>query len=563
MLIGMTSSDSDSQRSQFKDAFEQAEADGTYVGPKDFPPRPPPSSTKTQKPELILPSGAVSYSEAAHNAFPVLALRRRYFVRDRMLVEIAYQKRLKDNQLHDAFQLLEPEAFQSRLEDDFRCFVWREKDGESVLKPGRCPRQTAQVLLKSDAAFEHLPLITFLSAQPVYTVVDEEPRILYRGYHDVHGGIYVSHRETPIHLPELHEAVDLILSVLKDYDFVTTSDKSRAIASFISPALRTGKFLGDADFPIDIAEANESQGGKTYRLKLICAAYGETPYVIANRQGGVGSIDESISSALVAGVPFILFENFRGRMNSQLVETCLRGTGIAPARIPHRGEVQVSTTHINWQLSSNGLEATRDFVNRAIVNRISKRPHGYNFARYPEGDILAHIKANQGEYLGAIFRVIREWFERGCPRTEENRHDFTEWSQSLDWIVQHIFGLPPLLDGHAEEVLRISDPALSWLRHVAIAVEKDGRLEEGLLASEIVDICQGHGIEFPNKTYTSSLDQLSMHAGRLLARLFRDLSADEPLKIDRYKITHDSRKQHRTPGEGGDFFKHYYWFSKR
>jgi hypothetical protein len=35
--------------------------------------------------------------------------------------------------------------------------------------------------------------------------------------------------------------------------------------------------------------------------------------------------------------------------------------------------------------------------------------------------------------------------------------------------------LPPLLDGHVEEVLRISDPALSWLRQVAIAVEKDGR----------------------------------------------------------------------------------------
>jgi hypothetical protein len=159
--------------------------------------------------------------------------------------------------------------------------------------------------------------------------------------------------------------------------------------------VRIGKFLGDADFPIDIAEADQSQGGKTFRLKLICAIYGETPYVIANRQGGVGSLDESISSALLAGIPFILFENFRGRMNSQLVESCLRGTGVVPARIPHRGEVQVSTAHINWQLSSNGLEATRDFVNRSVINRISKRPTDYEFASYDEGNILAHIKAHQ------------------------------------------------------------------------------------------------------------------------------------------------------------------------
>jgi hypothetical protein len=389
--------------------------------------------------------------------------------------------------------------------------------------------------------------------------------IPYRGYHEVHGGIYVSHgeKDRPIVLPDLQTAIDLIVDAVKDYDFVSPSDKSRAVASFISPALRVGKFLNDADFPIDIAEANESQGGKTYRLKLICAIYGEIPYIIANREGGVGSLDESISSALVAGIPFILFENFRGRMNSQLVETCLRGTGTAPARIPHRGEVQVSTTHINWQLSSNGLEATRDFVNRAIINRNSKQPAGYKFGRYTEGDLLAHIRANQPQYLGAVFRIIKEWFDRGAPRTEESRHDFSEWVQTLDWIVQNIFKLSPLVDGYVEEVLRVSDPALSWLRKIAIAVEKDNRLELGLSASDIVDVCQARGIDFPNKILSANLEQLAMYAGRLLGRLFRDVSFGETLSIDRYEVEHESRKQHRSSAFGGDFFKQFYWFRKR
>jgi hypothetical protein len=100
----------------------------------------------------------------------------RYFVRDRLLVEIAYQKRLKDNQSNDVFQLLEPHAFQTRLEADFHCRVWRENHGRpAVLKPGRCPTETAWVLLKSDAAYEHLPVISFISAQPVYTLVDAAP----------------------------------------------------------------------------------------------------------------------------------------------------------------------------------------------------------------------------------------------------------------------------------------------------------------------------------------------------------------------------------------------------
>ena len=521
------------------------------------------AATPGKNPQLILPSGSVTFTEVAHKVFSVLAARRRYFVRDRLLVEVAYKKPMKDQQLHDVFQLLEPDAFRSRLEKDFSCYVWREQRGKSVLKPGRLTNDAAKVLLKADAAFEHLPPISFLSAQPVFTTVGDRLEILYKGYHDVHGGIYVSHGETPIHLPELATARDLILEIIKDYDFVSESDKSRAVASLISPALRIGKFLGDADFPIDIAEADQSQSGKTFRLKLICALYGETPYVIANRQGGVGSLDESISSALLAGIPFILVENFRGRMDSQLVESCLRGTGVVPARIPHRGEVQVSTAHINWQLSSNGIEATRDFVNRSVINRISKRPPGYKFAAYDEGNILAHIKANQPKHLGAIFRVIKHWHDCACPRTDENRHDFIEWAQTLDWIVQNIFDLAPLLDGLTEEILRVSDPALSWLRQVGIGVEKDGRLDEALLATEIVDICQAHGIDFPNKVFTTDLDQLAMYTGRLLGRVFRDVLANEELAIDRYKIKRESVKQNRPSQAGGDFIKTYYWFRKR
>jgi CHC2-type zinc finger protein len=520
-----------------------------------------PADAATGKPQLVLPSGAVSFTDVADKAFPVLAAWRRYFVRDRLLVEIAYQKQMKDNQVHDVLQLLEPDAFRSRIEHDFKCVVWREKGDKYVQKPGRCTNDAAKALLKTDEAFKHLPAISFLSAQPVCTIVGDELKILYRGYHDVHGGIYVSHGDKKIKLPELGDAVALILDALKDFDFVSESDKSRAVAALISPALRIGKFLGDdADFPIDISEGNESQSGKTFRLKLICAIYGETPYVIANREGGVGSLDESISSALLAGIPFILFENFRGRMNSQLVESCLRGTGIVPARIPYRGEAQVSTSHINWQLSSNGIEATRDFVNRAVINRISKRPDGYAFATYPEGNILAHIKANQPMYQGAVFRVIKQWFDEGCSRTSESRHDMAEWAQTLDWIVK-LFDLPPLLDGHTEEVLRVSDPALSWLRQIGIAVEHDGRLGQGLSASDIVDICQAHNIEFPNKTSTTDLEQLARLAGRLLGRVFRDVSVNEELGIDRYKIKRESSKQTRE--DGGDYIQNHYWFSKR
>jgi len=514
---------------------------------------PPPNKDQKKRPELILPSGYVTFSDTAGAMFPVLAKRLRYFVRGRALVEIAYRKMMKDKQLHDIFQLLEADALRSRIEDDFECRAWRDnKKGKYIKKPSRCTNDAARVLLKTDIAFEYLPAIATLSAAPVLTGELGNLRILYKGYHDVHGGIYVTGGASKIVLPSRKAAIELILEILRDYDFISPSDKSRAVASFLSPAMRAGRLLGEVDFPIDIGEANDSQSGKTFRQKLVYTIYGETPYIIANREGGVGSLDESISSALIAGVPFIFFENFRGQMKSQLVETCLRGTGMAPARAPHKGEIQVPTGHINWQLSSNGLEATRDFVNRAIITRIAKRELGYKFHVYPEGNILAHIRANQAKYQAAIFRILIDWDQLGRQHTDETRHDFVEWTQALDWIMQNFFNLPPLLDGHVEEVLRVSDPALSWLRVVAIAVDKEKRLDEGLLATEIIDVCQARGVELPGVRGIIDPDQLSMYAGRLLNRLFRDT---EELVIDRYKIRRDSRRDHQK-----NYTKHYYWF---
>jgi hypothetical protein len=515
--------------------------------------------TVGQKLELILPSGAVTFRKCAEHLFPVLAKQFRYFVRDRLLVEIAYQKLLKDKQLHDVFQLLEPDALRSRIEEYFHCRVWREERGDYVKKPGRCTSDAARVLLKTDQAFDALPYITRLSAAPILSGETGKLEVLYHGYHDVGGGVYISHGTTEIELPSIEEAKRLLLETLCDYDFLSEADKSRALASLISPAIRSGTLLGEVDFPIDIGEANDSQSGKTFRHKLVCAIYGETPYVIAWREGGVGSLDESVSSALIAGVMFIFFENFRGRMNSQLVETCLRGTGAAPARVPYRGEVQISTGHINWQLSSNGLEATRDFVNRSVITRICKRESGYPFKQYPEGNILRHIKANQPLYLGAVFRILMDWDKLGRPRSSENRHDFVEWTQALDWIVQNMFGLAPVMDGHTEEVLRVSDPALSWLRLVALAVSKAGRLDEALSASEILDICQARGIDLPGLRHIVDPDQLAMFTGRLLNRVFSD---ETTVRVDRYAIRRETQTGYR-PGSGKAYSKHCYWFENR
>ena len=236
---------------------------------------------------------------------------------------------------------------------------------------------------------------------------------------------------------DLARAREALLELLADFDLPTEGDHARAIASMISPCLKFGWMLGSADFPLDVAEATVSQSGKTYRQKLVAAIYGERAHVINMRNGGVGSLDESISSAMLSGRPFISIDNMRGRVDSQILESALRGHGRVDVRAVRKAPVQISTDSFLWQLSSNGADMTRDLANRSIVVHVRKRPSGYRFKKWPEGALVEHVLANQPFYLGCIFAVAEQWLARGKPKTDESRHDFREWVQSLDWICQN------------------------------------------------------------------------------------------------------------------------------
>jgi hypothetical protein len=211
-------------------------------------------------------------------------------------------------------------------------------------------------------------------------------------------------------------------------------------------------------------------------LELIRAIYREFTCSVAKLKGGVGGFDESLAQKLVNGRPFIQLDNVRGVIDSQYLEamlTVIYGEPIA-ARIPYKPEIQVRPDRFIFQLTSNGFVSTRDLANRSCIIRIKKR-HDYSFKRYAEGDISDHVLANPQVYLGAVYRVVAEWLEEGKPATTDLRGEgrFRDWAQVLDWIVQRIFNLPPLMDGHVAAQNRVSNPGLNWLREICLAVEKN------------------------------------------------------------------------------------------
>ncbi len=512
---------------------------------------PNPDGPRADLPIIILPWGKVSITETAVNLFTRMAESKAFFVRGGRVTQI---KQRDDSML--ALEIVDAEEARSEFEKVGKLFVWRASDRGDVLKPTVCPADTAKALLASKEAKELLPVVSGLINCPVLYEHGGILAVACAGY-DPQTKRLVTAGENPPVVP-VETGVKSLLELLAEFRFQSEGDKARAVASILAPALKLGGFI-KGRVPADVAEADQSQSGKTYRQKVVAAIYNERVSLVTNRQGGVGSVDESLSQQLVAGRPFIQMDNFRGRLDSQNLEAFLTAEGTFPCRIPYKGEILIQPEDFFILLTSNGVDTTRDFANRSSIIRIRKQNAGFKFRKYEEGDLLAHVRANQAHYLGCVFAVVRKWHELGKQKTNETRHDFREWVQVLDWIVQHLFKLAPLMDGHEQAQQRVSNPDMVFLRAVALAVEEMKDLGVPKIASDIQSICDAAGISIPGlRDGGGEAERAARVIGSCMGRLFKD---SVEIEVDGFVVERQEVKVPRPDGQGNYMSKFYVFTS--
>jgi hypothetical protein len=502
-------------------------------------------------PHVILPSGNVTISQCAAQIFSLIAPTKSMFIRGGVVTIID-----RNDRGEYVLEVLRPPAARSRFEKHGRLFAWRVGyQGKEVLRPSICPEETARAIIESQEARDLLPKISGLINCPFLKAENGKLSVSGVGY-DEDTGVLVTGGKKPPDVP-FNEAVVALTKLVSEFDFQCPGDRSRAIASFIAPALKIGGFI-KGKVPADVAEADQSQSGKTYRQKLVAAVYNENVSIVSQKTGGVGSVDESLSARLVEGLPFIQFDNFRGRVDSAHLEAFLTAEGSFPARVPYRGEVQIDPDRFFILLSSNGVETTRDMANRSSIIRIRKREK-FIYSNFPEGDLLFHVRANQSYYLGCVFAVIEEWYYRGRLQSRELRHDFRSWCQPLDWIVQNLFKAAPLMEGHPGAQERVSNPGLTFVRKVCLAVEADDSLGIPLIASQLYEIAENAEIEVPGLRVPDE-DKARKIIGRIMAKVF---SKGDAVELDGFQVVRkESTRDREDPTAGGGYPVKSYIFTK-
>lgn len=484
--------------------------------------------THDDRPQVRLPGGERSITAAAAEFGRLLGATGRFYVRGGVTMRLA--------NADGDFRLepIRPAALCSDVESVAQPIrVQQAKDGGEQVVPGTCSESNARVMLESATLRDELPEIRVVSRCPVLIERAGAPVVV--SHYDRETGILASGGAVPE--VSLDDAKQLLTGLVKDYRFATPGDRARALAAMITPAMLFGGLL-NGRAPIDLGEADESQAGKGYRNKITCAIYRANPRTVTQRAtGGVGSVQETFDAALVSGAGFIPFDNFRGRLDLPGLESFLTEDSY-PARVPYCPTMAIDPRRIVIQFTSNAAEVTTDLANRCSCVRILKQPPDYPFAKYPEGDLLDHVLANQSRYLGAVFSIVREWHHRGKPELTTAGHDFRRWAKVLGYVSEHILDAGGLLVGHREAQQRIASPGLTWLRDVAIAVQRAGQVEMWLRPHHLLTIVEHAGIE------TSGIDlgaledeaawlKATQAIGRKLGKLFR---TSESIALDNFTI---------------------------
>lgn len=390
-------------------------------------------------------------------------------------------------------------ALHTLLFDRMQVMEWVTENRRARLVPATEMKDgTLRAIKESHFVAAHIPQVTIVARQPYLVKHDGQLVMLTKGYNVAGGGILVTGGTVPDEVPT-EEAVQAILDLLADFQFATPSDKSRAVAAILSAAMHLARIFERN--PMLVFEADQSQTGKTLLFNVIVAIFGQRCGIVAQKKGGVGSLDESIMQRLVQGFPFILIDNVRGLINSPFLEMCLTPEGGSVEARILREVVLVDPRPVVFGASSNAMEMPKDLANRAKIIRLRKQRRDYQFkprtdAEGREVGLRRYVECRQGYYQGCVNAILLDWWKNGEQRLPCTEHDFREAMGALDFIVQTYFKLPPLLDGHQIAMERTTKPGLSWLRQIALVAAEQWHVTDWK-AAKIADRCIQEGIAIP------------------------------------------------------------------
>jgi hypothetical protein len=425
-----------------------------------------------------------------------------------VLVEVVHDAPKPKLCLHDngsaTFHPIPAPTLAVKLSSCAKYQKWNDRKQKHV---GCQPPENIVNAVLASTQYPDIPVVTGVVSSPILrsdgTIATE------RGY-DKDTGLYLDTDGTYPALMEPHEAVELLGDLLVDFPFATPSHRSGWFAALVSLLARAA-FAGSA--PFFLFDGNRSRVGIGLLTDIITKI---TEGRRASRYSPPKEGDElrkAITSAALGGVPYVLFDNIKGKFGGQTLENAMTTCRWMDRILGANRQVDLSL-NIVWLGTANNIKLSTDMIGRTCHVRLDtdcERPDLRSDFKYP--DLLAYVEDHRRELVIAALSIPAGYIKAGRPEVKlPEWGGFTNWSdlvrKSLVWA-----GLPD--PDNRTTLAEQADDETDILRQLMDGWEELGSPATVNTALELVD-------EGKAPTLKALLTELPGPRSQVLGNLLRD-----------------------------------------
>ena len=397
---------------------------------------------------IQLPGDNSYVSTFAEGLTGVLAGKKRIFWRQdsRQVVELGDIKNENGEITHTGFILVTPGRFSTLIEKYFAPWTYRiGKNGQKYQVEKTMNKNDASIVLESEILQEGLPCINRIFNVQLPIIYNDELTFPKIGYDERFRSWLPrdSGKISDMNM-SLDDAKKLLNEIYQEFCFQSEQDYFNALSALMTPFLRGLFTTGfNTRCPIYCYEANRERSGKDFCAGITGMLYEgnaieEAPISSGeyHSSGGSDELRKKIATAMLSGKKRMHFSNNKGHLNNAVLESVTTNTKFTDRMLGRNAEIAFDN-EMDFSFSGNlGMTMTPDLANRTIFIKLFLDIEDANKRKFRNPDLHNWVFLNRDRILSALYALVRNWFELGCPSGKEPFASFPEWARVCGGIME-------------------------------------------------------------------------------------------------------------------------------
>ena len=501
------------------------------------------------KKAIVLPGIDRPVGEFATEIAEYYAAKRTLFYRPETSEVVRVGMVKVDDEGHQilGIQAVNESSFVTFLEQDINLYTI---DGRGERHIRSVPAQTAKLVLASVDQFKmKLPIVKRLLPVPVPRLIEGKLKFPQKGY-DISFMSFVPEDSPEIKEMSLEASKNLLLNeVYAEFAFKSQQDKVNALAHLITPLCR-GLFSRETTrSPLFIYLANREGSGKDYAAGIVSIVYqgeaAEDPPVTKAEGGSDDEFRKKVIASFKIGRNLLHTSNNRGYLNSAELEALITKEVYVDRQLGSNTLLEFPNT-LTISLSANtGLTYPADLQRRSVFVNLFLDLEDPNTRVFKNPDLHGWVKEHRADVLSALYALIKNWVDKGLPKSKQPLASFPEWQAVVGGILEAA-GIGTPMQNDVLNAVGGDQETLSMRQLYLTAFELWGA--KWVQKSEIFMELQNSespmfGL-FPYLNWEAHPESAKMSLGRLLSKYAGRIFAD--IRMEELKPSgHASRAQYR------------------